>query len=201
MGSRVMHYCISTLLAKELGVGNRATFILGGIAPDAHGYPGGNRDITHFKDVDERGRRFINYRRFCLQYRHKITEPFYLGYLCHLISDEVRLECFRKAQTDSHPGHQVQDRIYRDFVRLNGRIIMKYGLQMQRHEVPAMDVEGMSTEGLSILLDQVRQDFIFDESALREPLEIFRNDGNDVDDYISQSVTRCTHFIRDERLM
>ncbi|WP_339321218.1 hypothetical protein [Paenibacillus sp. FSL W8-0194] len=47
MGSRVMHYCISTLLARELGIDDDQ-FLLGGIAPDVHKYMNAPKKESHF---------------------------------------------------------------------------------------------------------------------------------------------------------
>ncbi len=52
MGSRIMHYCISSLLADELRIVNKEEFLIGGVAPDVHYYMNIHKDITHFVDRD-----------------------------------------------------------------------------------------------------------------------------------------------------
>jgi len=36
MGSRMMHYCIASLICSKIEIINKDEFILGGIAPDVH---------------------------------------------------------------------------------------------------------------------------------------------------------------------
>jgi hypothetical protein len=48
MGSRVMHYCIASLLSDKLSIVNKTDFLLGGIAPDVHYYMNVSKDITHY---------------------------------------------------------------------------------------------------------------------------------------------------------
>ncbi|WP_430787268.1 hypothetical protein VBD025_16005 [Virgibacillus flavescens] len=55
MGSRIMHYCISDIIADQVGFEDKTDFILGGIAPDIHGLMGVPKSVTHFKEKDEKG--------------------------------------------------------------------------------------------------------------------------------------------------
>lgn len=91
LGSRIMHYCISFIIAERLKINNKNEFMLGGIAPDIHGLMGVEKGVTHFKDRDKDGESYINYMRFYETYEYIINKPFYLGYLCHLISDTEEL--------------------------------------------------------------------------------------------------------------
>ena len=82
-----MHLLIADFVCKELHVDNRGQMLLGALAPDAKQ---ANMDL-HFK-----GTRFKyadggswEYGRFIMKYRECILEPFMLGYLTHLVADEV----------------------------------------------------------------------------------------------------------------
>ncbi len=48
MGSRVMHYCITSLLSQSVNQTDDS-FLLGGLAPDVHRYMGQSQYyLTHF---------------------------------------------------------------------------------------------------------------------------------------------------------
>ncbi len=87
MGSRFMHLLIADYVRSELHIDQRGRMLLGALAPDAT-----NAKLdTHFK-----GPPFKNcpgtpweYGRFILKYREQISDPFMLGYLTHLVADEV----------------------------------------------------------------------------------------------------------------
>jgi hypothetical protein len=197
MGSRVMHYCISSLLSEALGIENKSEFMLGGIAPDIHGLMGVPKGVTHFKDKDASGRGFINYERFYDTYKPVIDEPFYLGYLCHLISDVVWLEIYFK-KLEHVPTEQRNAKLqvaYLDFERLNGRIIKKYSLMLHSHVIPTVNIEGYNTSYLPALLDCMQKDFSMDEDLMNEPLELFNNDNNEIIEYIHSSVDKAVSFL------
>lgn len=196
MGSRIMHYCISNLIAQKLFIENRNGFLLGGIAPDGHHELNLSKEVTHFMDRESTGRRRINYRRFVEKYRERIREPFYSGYLCHLISDEVWSAdtYFHKVQSlSAEERSEARNMSYRDFWRLNGVIIARYGLQRNPHPIPEVAMDEISAESVASLLGYLDKDFNFDETAAREPLEFLRRD--EVFSYIEASVNRCTAFL------
>jgi hypothetical protein len=197
MGSRVMHYYISSLLSEALDIKNKSEFMLGGIAPDIHGLMGVPKGVTHFKDRDANGRGFINYERFYNTYKTVIDVPFYLGYLCHLISDFVYLDFYFKKLEDV-PTEQMNAKLqvaYRDFERLNGRIIKQYSLVLHPHVIPTVNIEGYDTSYLPALLDCMQKDFSIDEDLMNEPLELFQNDNSEIIEYIHSSVDKAVSFI------
>jgi len=202
MGSRVMHYCISSLLADRLGIENRNEFMLGGIAPDIHGLMGVAKGVTHFKEIDASGKSHINYFRFYDTYKDTMNKPFYLGYLCHLISDTVWLELYIKIVGIASP-QQLKEKLqvaYRDFERLNGRIIKHYSLKLHQHVLPAVNIEGYNSEYLPALLDLLRKDFTIDEVLMNEVLELFNNNNFEIIDYINRSVDESMVVLSNMRL-
>lgn len=199
MGSRMMHYCIATLLADELGIKNRSEFLLGGIAPDIHGLMGVPKGVTHFKDTNASGESRINYVRFYNTYKDLIQEqPFYLGYLCHLISDVVYLDTYFKIVPKSSPAGQLKEKLqrsYRDFERSNGRIIRQYSLTLHEHILPSINIHGYNADFLPALLEELRKDFQIDEALMHEPLELFKDDNSEINDYINKSVLHSLEFL------
>ncbi|WP_054958516.1 zinc dependent phospholipase C family protein [Paenibacillus dakarensis] len=199
MGSRIMHYCISSLLANKLDISNRNEFMLGGIAPDIHGLMGVPKGVTHFKDIDADGKSHINYMRFYNMYKDVIKEqPFYLGYLCHLISDVAYLDTYFKIVPRSVPDSKWKEKLqtsYRDFQRLNGRIIKEYSLTLHEHVLPSINIQGYNADFIPALLDEMRKDFQIDEGLMNETLELFKDDKSEITDYINKSVEQCLEFV------
>ncbi|MCR8632739.1 zinc dependent phospholipase C family protein [Paenibacillus radicis (ex Xue et al. 2023)] len=197
MGSRIMHYCISSLLSDKLGIDNRNEFMLGGIAPDIHGFMGVAKGVTHFKDIDASGKSRINYLRFYVTYKDVMNKPFYLGYLCHLISDVVWLELYLRIVEFASP-EQLKEKAqvaYRDFERLNGRIIKQYSLKLHQHVLPTVNIDGFNSDYLPALLDGMRKDFSIDEVLMNETLELFNNNNCEIIDYINRSVDESMAFL------
>lgn len=197
MGSRVMHYCISSLLAVKLDISNKDEFMLGGIAPDIHGLMGVPKGVTHFKDSDKKGNNSINYKRFYTTYRENMDKPFYLGYLCHLISDTVWLEFyFDLVQYESPEQWQkTLETSYSDFEKLNSRIIKHYSLIMRQHSIPDITIQNYDIIHLPVLIDLLYKDFLIDDPENQEPLKLFKDDNNEIINYINNSIEKCLEFL------
>ncbi|MCP1307893.1 zinc dependent phospholipase C family protein [Paenibacillus tyrfis] len=196
MGSRIMHYCISNRIAQKLSIENRSDFLIGGIAPDGLREMNHSKEVTHFVERESTGRRRINYWRFVEKYKERIREPFYSGYLCHLIADEVWSAdtYFQKVRSlSAEERSEARNMSYRDFRRLNGVIIARYGLQRDPHPIPEVAMDEISAESVASLLDDLDRDFNFDKTAAHEPLEFLRHD--EVFHYIEVSVNRCAAFL------
>lgn len=172
-------------------------FMLGGIAPDIHGLMGVPKGLTHFQD--KAGNRHVDYLKFFKTYKNVINEPFYLGYLCHLISDEVWLDMFFKKVEYISPEQwkETLQTCYRDFERLNGRIVEQYSLQFHQHTIPNVNIEGYNTEFLPTLLRLLSNDFLINEELMSEHLELFINDNSEIIEYIDKSVSKSLNFISD----
>jgi len=107
------------------------------------------KGVTHFKDIDASGKSRINYFRFYDTHKDTMNKPFYLGYLCHLISDVVWLELYLKIVGFASP-QQLKEKIlvaYRDFERLNGRIIKQYSLELHQHVLPTVNIDEATLKG------------------------------------------------------
>ncbi|MBP1967761.1 hypothetical protein [Paenibacillus aceris] len=131
-----------------------------------------------------------------------MNKPFYLGYLCHLISDVVWLELFLKI-VGFASAQQLKEKAlvaYRDFERLNGRIIKQYSLKLHQHVLPTVNIDGYNSEYLPALLDLLRKDFTIDEVLINEALELFNNNNFEIIDYINRSVDESMVFLSNMRL-
>ena len=199
MGSRVMHYCIASLIAERIVIDNKDHFILGCIAPDINKYMDISKDITHFVDRDEANKGSINYLRFVEKYRNRITEPFYLGYLCHLISDVVWSNdtYFKIVEFNSREERkEILKMCYRDFWRLNGKIINHYSLSLIPISLPSIGIDEINVEYMPELIEWIRRDFAFEADTAKEQLELFDNDNSQIIEYIEKSVDKSVEFIK-----
>lgn len=205
MGSRMMHYCIASLISHKIEIINKDEFILGGIAPDVHYYMNVTKDITHFVDRDENGKGQVNFLRFYEKYKDSIMKPFYLGYLCHLISDHIwsRDTYFKIVEFLSMEERKEKLQIsYRDFWRLNGRIISKYNLGLMEYTPPIdLEIDEINIDSLPDLFDWMRKDFSYEKELADQPLELFRNDDSQIVEYIDKSVEQSLQFIRENSLL
>ncbi|HWO77408.1 MAG TPA: zinc dependent phospholipase C family protein [Bacillus sp. (in: firmicutes)] len=203
MGSRIMHYCISSIIADKMKIKNKNEFMLGGIAPDIHGLMGVPKGLTHFQDRNGTKDRHVDYIKFYKTYKDVINEPFYLGYLCHLISDEVWLDMYFK-KVDYLSPEQWKEKLqtcYRDFERLNGRIIEHYSLKFLQHTIPNIDIEGYDTRFIPVLLQLISNDFVMNEELMNEQLELFNNDNSEIIEYIDKSVNESLDFVTNVEVM
>lgn len=126
VGSRFMHLLISDFVCKDLSIKQRGEMLLGAIAPDAiH-----DKNGTHF--VGDRfkygnGRRW-EYGRFIMKYKEHITEPFMLGYLSHLVADEVwaMKSFFSGFEERLKNDPSLYERYHKDFRLCNAKLNEKY---------------------------------------------------------------------------
>lgn len=132
MGSRIIHLAIGTILNDKFEF-NKEGFLLGNLLPDAHDSNDEAKAKSHFK-MSRPGRltgRYLDYDRFVDKYKSQIDDSLYMGYYCHLISDEIWLRdiFFKYIPARGEPGRQEKlGCYYRDFSRLNKLLINDYGI-------------------------------------------------------------------------
>lgn len=174
MGSRVMHYCITSLLAKELQIDDDQ-FLLGGIAPDVHKNMNAPKSISHFIRADRDGKFFADYTGFSEKYLNHMKDPFYLGYFYHLISDVIWVEEIynKKIKWLPQPDKkEAQLMYYRDFWRLNGKLIDYYSLEIKPLAVKLVEIEEIDYRYLPELIKNMEVDFTMKDEAKEQELEI-----------------------------
>ena len=108
MGSRMMHLIIAGQVAGKIDISDRPRFLLGGIAPDAvHGREQKTKSHYYEGSVDD-GTRRVHYEGFIEKYQKEIQDEFILGYVVHLVGDDVWMKdiYFKKdLKTASMPTH------------------------------------------------------------------------------------------------
>ncbi|QJD83039.1 hypothetical protein [Cohnella herbarum] len=191
MGSRVMHYCISTLLAKELRIDDEQ-FLLGGIAPDVHKNMNTTKKISHFARTDSEGKLFVDLYGFHEKYLSNMMDPFYLGYFYHLVSDVIWVERVYNQKIRALPQpdkKEAQLKYYRDFWRLNGKLIDYYSLEIKQLEVKFIEIDEIDYRFLPELIKELELDFAMKDEAKDQELEIL--DFDEVVDILERTVREC----------
>ncbi|WP_054403197.1 hypothetical protein [Paenibacillus solani] len=174
MGSRVMHYCITALLAKELEIDDDQ-FLLGGIAPDVHKHMKTPKTISHFVRTTNEGKIFADYFGFHHKYQHSMNKPFYLGYFYHLMSDVIWVEEMYNKKIKGLTQSEIKEahlKYYRDFWRLNGKLIDYYSIEYRPMEVTPIEVEEIDYRYLPELIKDLEVDFELKDEAKEQELEI-----------------------------
>jgi len=169
-----MHYCITSLLAKELQIDDDQ-FLLGGIAPDVHKNMNAPKSISHFIRADRDGKFFADYTGFSEKYLNHMKDPFYLGYFYHLISDVIWVEEIynKKIKWLPQPDKkEAQLMYYRDFWRLNGKLIDYYSLEIKPLAVKLVEIEEIDYRYLPELIKNMEVDFTMKDEAKEQELEI-----------------------------
>ncbi len=197
MGSRIMHYCISSLINEKLKL-REDQFLLGGLAPDLNKYMNQPKSISHFAKHDSEGLFYIDYDAFFDKYLVNHKSPFHIGYYFHLISDEVWIrEIYMKKikWLPSEEKKEAQQKYYRDFWRLNGKLIDYYSIELKQLIAEPFEIDEIDCRYLPGLINDISQDFEFMNDAKGESLEILEFE--EVLEVIDESTRRCVvEFIR-----
>jgi len=193
MGSRVMHYCITARLAQELQIDDDQ-FYLGGIAPDVHKNMNTPKAISHFVKTENGGQITADYLGFNDKYLSSMNEPFYRGYFYHLISDVIWVEDIynKKIKWLPQPDKkEAQLKYYRDFWRLNGKLIDHYSVVYRPMEVKPIEID---YKHLPELIKDIEVDFAKKDEAKEQELEIL--DLKEVIEVLERTVKECVAISR-----
>ncbi|MCT1399018.1 hypothetical protein M4D81_08320 [Paenibacillus sp. p3-SID867] len=194
MGSRIMHYCISARLAKELKIDDDQ-FFLGGIAPDVNKNMKTPKTISHFVRTNNEEQIFADYLGFHEKYLRYMREPFYLGYFYHLISDVIWVEeiYYKKIKWLPQPDKkEAQLKYYRDFWRLNGKLIDYYSIEYRPMEVKSIEIEEIDYRYLPEIIKDLENDFAMKDEAKEQELEILEFE--EVIDILERTVKECVEI-------
>ncbi|AEI44031.1 zinc dependent phospholipase C family protein [Paenibacillus mucilaginosus] len=176
MPSRIMHLIIADALAKEVGAQAPGALLLGALAPDAAKADEAASEALHFAS-----RSYIAYGDFLHRYGERMPDPFLLGYLSHLVGDDI-WSIFVHASG-------LRDRVreeprlakvyYRDFLLCNAKLLEAY----PKEELYAALLEAEIPSGWSgregglgpLLAEQKRRallDFDYPAAHLTEELQL-----------------------------
>lgn len=201
MGSRIMHLIIADQVSQRLRIKERQLFLMGGIAPDAT-TSRQQKDISHFQrgSLDD-GTRFVDYQTFIEKYPADAQGAFGLGYLTHLIADDIWLKqiYFKndlKNRVDADPS--LLEKWHNDFRKLNGRLIEEFSCFELKDVLGATDVQEIGfdeidMEDLRAFKDEAVGDFTYDAKDLLSQLEVYswQEILTYLDDATSEAVRIC----------
>lgn len=198
IGSRVMHYAIATLIGRELGL-QKDAFILGSLAPDAHQLSSSElKKHSHFMKNDAEGISYVDYRAFYQKYLAVEKNPFHLGYYVHLVSDSIWLAdvYFKKVKwLPAEIKQEAKKQYYRDFGRLNGKLIDHYLLELKELRGASLsEVDEIPLASLVPLIGELEGDFRNAALVKAEPLEIL--DLEEVVRTINKTVEVCLPVLK-----
>ncbi|UYZ24097.1 zinc dependent phospholipase C family protein [Mesobacillus jeotgali] len=193
MGSRIMHSIIGEKIAQSLSIEDKASFLLGSIAPDAV-FSNDEKNLSHFfiGDVKDYSR-CVDYKGFLHRYGSHIEHPYILGYFAHLIADDIWLRGFYlswlKNRMDA--DEDLYKLYHNDFRLLNGKLLEHYGLTDELRDsfshIPAIiDLDEVTTKEVEEFVPYVLGDMEYDEEILDEALNVFTF--NQMVGYIETSV-------------
>lgn len=196
MGSRVMHYCISTILKNELKIDDDQ-FLLGGLAPDVYKNKGELKEISHFIKKNDCSTGYIDYGSFHNKYLTKNTNPFHLGYYFHLISDDIWLKEIYNKKVKWLPQDiktEAKKMYYQDFWKLNGMLIDYYSLKIVPLKEQSISIDEFDYMLLPELISDLETDFNMADSVKEESLEIL--EFTEVIQTIERTVATCIENLK-----
>ena len=177
LGSRIMHIIIANQIANHFSIKDKASFLLGGIAPDAVT----PKDLSHFfiGDVSDYTRS-IDFEKFLNKYRNQSNTPFILGYYTHLIADDIWLKGFYLPWLKNRleKNSNIFNQYHNDFRLLNGKLLNYYGfkkeLQQELQKTGEMiELQEITFEQINKFIPFVLDDMNFEQNSLAQPLDVF----------------------------
>ncbi|WKA53132.1 hypothetical protein [Planococcus shixiaomingii] len=181
MGSRMMHLIIADQVSKQLAIDNKQTFLLGGIAPDA-AFSRERKTASHFYEGSlEDGTRSVSYHQFIAKYPVDIQRDYGLGYLTHLVSDDVWMKeiYFKndfKPRIDADPG--LLERWHSDFRKLNGMLVDCFDCGNLRQELldsefVKNDITEIQMADLQLFKEETLKDFESKQEISLQELQVY----------------------------
>jgi hypothetical protein len=192
-----MHSIIAYRIAQNISIKDKASFILGGIAPDAV-YP---KDLSHFYagDVQDYSRR-IEPSKFLEKYSAHKYNPYILGYYTHLIADELWLNGFYlpwlKNRMES--SKEILNLYHHDFRLLNGKLLDYYGLKKEllgliESNGTIINLQEVTSKDVEDFKPYVIGDMNYNLTDLEEGLNVFTLD--QIIGYIETSIQKGIFYI------
>lgn len=179
MPSRLIHYLIAEKINEQIEISDRNRFVLGSICPDMSSREDGSKNRTHYSEVhgDVKGG---NWLTFVEEYKDKMEkDDFYLGILCHLITDAVwfheimEIEIRQKSSSKEEKLQKYQMG-YEDFHRLNYILIREFGLTYNLTDDHNLEFAGIHPELYDDVVGGLYNDFFSEPEAMKEDLKVYR---------------------------
>jgi hypothetical protein len=191
MASLVMHLLIADQLGNSVKTeDNKELLLLGSIAPD-----GSKSKQSHFKENGP----YFEYGRFIKKYWDYRSHPFFIGYLSHLIADDI-WQIYRqysglrqKMKNDS----KVNEAYYNDFRLLNAKLLKEYNKEDLRlnltNAIDYLDLEEVRKEDVMEIKLIALSHFNYSKEDEEAELQVLSHP--DVNEYIGRTVNRVKDII------
>jgi Zinc dependent phospholipase C len=198
MGSRMMHLVIAHEVSKQIKIKDKSAYYLGSIIPDA----AEQKDDAHFfaGDVSD-GTRNIDFEDFITKYLNPYSleeRDFLLGYLVHLIADDIWLKWvyLRWLKERIDKDSTCIEKYHEDFKVLNG-LLLDENSELIKESLNTAKLKGdyikeLNVEDFENFSSEAIDDFNF-ESTEKE-LNIFTID--QIQEYINLSVNRSNEILK-----
>ena len=179
MPSRMIHYLIAEKVARQVPITNQNRFKIGSVCPDMSTREDGSKERTHYLERTE-VEKGVNWQTFVERYGEAMRQDdFYLGVLCHLITDGIWFhEIMEPLIRSKIKGKEERCRKYlegySDFHRLNYILRTEYGLTYELIEDRNIELEGLHHELYDDVFGGLYQDFFEEPEASKEELIIYQ---------------------------
>jgi hypothetical protein len=181
MASRMMHLIIGEKVASRLGMPADPQFLLGSIAADAVYVRADKKRSHYYKGSGENRTLHVDITAFLTKYDACKHQPFLLGYLTHLISDEVWLNDIyftNNLHMRHRSNHELIVQGHDDFRILNSKLVMDYKCAWLRDllaQTPVDDcpVDEIATHDLLRFKEETVEDFTFEPESCSKPLFVY----------------------------
>ena len=124
MASTIMHLAVGARMAKEFAIEDEGRFRLGVILPDARCRKHDLQYNSHFKTMDENGKKTYDLNLFYEMFGDRLlSDGLYLGYYMHLVQDLVfRTQIYKEHSWNPRiPGNI--ERLHNDYALSNAYVI------------------------------------------------------------------------------
>jgi hypothetical protein len=172
-----MYLIVANYVATELGISDRGRMLLGAIAPDA----ASDKASTHFKGQlhPYALNRPIDCHRFVLKYRNRFSDAFFIGYLTHLVMDDVwtMKTDFSGFEARVKRNPELYHMYHEDLRLCNAKLSQVYPLHeihktlLTAQDMP--DIEEVKTREVLTYKQKAIADFDYPPQHLTQPLHLF----------------------------
>ncbi len=204
MASRIMHLAVSERIARHFGL-ELGRFNLGNLLPDLHEGTRESKAISHFRiiresyeDAKTEEYQYLDYNRFLEKYKTEINDDLYLGYYCHLITDELWIQnVYIKYMRDENRKKKIdkQKNYYHDFSRLNQIIREKYNLKINV-EFETTQISEIDQKKISELKINLENDF----KSKYNDLDLLLFDYEDIINFIQEASNEIIKNLENKQL-
>lgn len=199
MASRIMHLVISNEISRRFDI-DKARFAFGNLLPDAHDNTVVMKKASHFKI---KGASFysdiiLDSKLFVEKYNEFMSDDIYLGYMSHLISDDLWMRTiYRKYMLDVKHNIIVEklDSYYSDFTKLNNHLINDFDIE-ESIIYDYVEIDEVCDENSRKVQEWVKFDFKNRTGNLS--LELFEME--DIYTFIELAVEAVETIIKEQKL-